>query len=74
MNVVLSWILKFTRSVTGEIDETGRYKLQYNESNAFYIFLHIRDNLRYRKIYDHKLSKCKAHLEFLTQFLECTFP
>jgi hypothetical protein len=75
MNVVISWILKFTRECTGEVDsETGRMVLKYNEQAAFYIFLHIRDNLKYRFVYDETMSKCRAHLDFLTQFLESTFP
>ena len=59
MNIVVSWILKFTRSTTEEINpDNNTYKLQYNESCAFYTFLHITSNLKYRNVYDVNMSKC----------------
>lgn len=54
--------------------ESGRYLMEFNESLAFFIFIHISENLKYRLMYDQTLSKCRAHTEFLTHFMMGTFP
>lgn len=70
MNIVLSWILKFTSYATGEIDPVfGHQMLFFDEATAFYVFVHINQNLKYRKVFDKKMSKCIEHLEFLQKFL-----
>jgi len=56
MGIVVSWILKFTRFIiplSDEVDENNRCVLHYNEVDAFYIFIHISENLDYRHIYDY---------------------
>lgn len=59
MNILASWILKFTRFVNGDIDPNNpdRLKLYYNELDAFFIFLHILEDLGYSRVF---------HADFLT--------
>ena len=74
MNIVVSWILKFTRSATDQLTEDNHYKLKYEESDAFYILVHIMEVLQYRNVYDIYLSKLVKHLNLITTALECAFP
>ena len=67
MNIVGSWILKFMRQ---EIDG----KLEYDEMNAFYVLVHIMQELDYRNIYDKHLTKTRAHLEIISEILESGHP
>jgi hypothetical protein len=67
MNIVGSWILKFMRT---EIDG----ELKYDETNAFYVLVHIMQELDYRNIYDRHLTKTRAHLEIISEILESGHP
>ena len=64
-----AWCLKMTRFTTGQVDDkTGRLKLFYNESLAFYIMVHIFEGLDYNRVYGKDMSKTKMvdvlnHLE-----------
>jgi len=66
MNVVVSWILKFTRYASDDLTEDNRYVLKYNESDAFYILIHIMETLEYRNVYDIHLTKLSYHLNLIT--------
>lgn len=73
MNIVVSWILKFTRessdSFFGE-----RVALKYNECEAFYILLRIMDVLQQRKMYDKEVSKLIEHLELIEELIVHSLP
>lgn len=55
-------------------NEDNRFKLKYNESIAFYIWIHIIETLKYRRIYDHTMSKLIYHLRVVEEHLRCAFP
>ena len=74
INVVMSWILKFTRTESGKCTIDGHKELAYNEVDAFYIFVHIVENLEYRRVYDQELSKLKDHLDLIESVLMTGFP
>lgn len=81
MGFIVSWVLKLSRQYRldeeGEISiegETNRYSLKYNESDTFFIWIHIIENLRYRKIFDKTLSKLNYNLKMVEQHLKCAFP
>lgn len=75
MNTVVSWILKFTQRATAQINvENNRHELEFDECLAFFVFIHISEDLKYRHMYDHHMTKCQSHIQFLTQFIQGTFP
>lgn len=49
-------------------------KLEYDEMNAFYVLVHIMQELDYRNIYDKHLTKTRAHLEIISEILESGHP
>ena len=73
MGIVVSWLLRHSRTYTQE-QNSDRFTLKYNESAAFYLWLHITETLKYRKVYDHSMSKLCYHLRVLEQHLKCAFP
>ena len=64
MNIVVSWILKFLRYFDKE-----QNIIKYDETNAFYILVHIMKELQYRHIYDNNLSKTVEHLKLIEENL-----
>lgn len=48
--------------------------LEYNESDAFYMWLHICETLKFRRVYDHKMSKLCYHLRVVEEHLKCAYP
>ena len=53
---------------------TGRYKLKFNESTAFYMWIHITETLKFRRVYDNTMSKLIYHLKVVEEHLKCAFP
>lgn len=74
MNIMCSWILKHTRTETIGIDRENRIKLQYNESQAFFTFVHLMQKLEYREVYDLELSKLHKILTIIENILISSFP
>lgn len=48
--------------------------LEFDECLAFYVFIHISEDLKYRHMYDKHMTKCFSHIQFLTHFICGTFP
>lgn len=48
--------------------------LEFNESDAFYIWIYIMENLKYKKVFDETLSKLRYHLKMVEEHLKCAFP
>lgn len=69
MNIVVSWILKFTRHV-----DPATKEVIYDEENSFFILLHIMYELKYRNVYDRSLSKTREHLQMIEEMIETGFP
>jgi hypothetical protein len=86
MGIVVSWLLRYSRTYVYDqgsfsdsdqpsIDpDTKRYRIQYNESFAFYFWIHIIETLKYRRIYDEHMSKLSYHLHVVEEHLKCAFP
>ena len=69
MNIVVSWILKFTRESTGE-HEGDHFKLKYNEFDSFCILVYIMEKLEQRHLYDLQLSKLHEFFCLIESLLE----
>jgi hypothetical protein len=75
LNIVVSWILKFCRHITGvKNSETGRYILKYRESDAFYILEHIFTSLNLLHMFDKDFTKVKELLETVENLIEANHP
>jgi hypothetical protein len=76
MNILAAWCLKFTRFSNGEIDPINpdRLKLFYNEMEAFYIMVHILENLDYQSVFNIEFTTMNETLDMFEEWFYGSFP
>lgn len=74
MGIVLSFILKMTseykKTADGSIEiQNGRYALQFDETTAFYIFVHLTETLGYKRVWDKNVTKLNTQLSAIVDHI-----
>lgn len=75
MNIITSWILKYTQEKTDM--KPNKYdldtNLNYNECDAFFILAYVCKEKKWRNIYKPGMEGVIAHLSLLTEVLSTGF-
>lgn len=72
MNFIAAYIIKYTSHKKVLADGTN--KIIYNETQAFYFFIHVLSHLEWREIFSPGMERLLYHLQIIEELLATGFP